>query len=166
MEILAVDVGTMHLKAGVAGPDGRLRRLTVRELPMKRDGTGQAEHHPELLWARLVDAIREATAAEPRRVRWMVLSAYQLSLLPVDASGRPLMGILTLQDTRPRETFPNLLERMDAQRAYERTGARPSSSTPWRRWSGCGPPDRRSSTGRAGFWMPSPFSFCGWSGDR
>lgn len=125
MEILAVDVGTTHLKAGVAGPDGRLRRLTVRELPMKRDGTGQAEHDPELLWARLVDAIREATAAEPRRVRWMVLSAYQLSLLPVDASGRPLMGILTLQDTRPRETFPNLLERMDAQRAYERTGCPP-----------------------------------------
>lgn len=125
MEILAVDVGTTHLKAGVVGPDGRLRRLAVRELPMERDGSGRAEHDPELLWARLAEAVREATAENPEAVRWMVLSAYQLGLLPVDASGRPLTGILTLQDTRPRETFPALVERMDARRTYERTGCPP-----------------------------------------
>lgn len=125
MEILAVDVGTTHLKAGVAGPDGRLRRLAVRELPMERDGSGRAEHDPELLWIRLAEAVREATAEGRAAVRWMVLSAYQLSLLPVDSSGRPLTGILTLQDTRPREAFPGLLERMDARRTYERTGCPP-----------------------------------------
>lgn len=106
----------------MVGLDGRLRRLSVRELPMERDGSGRAEHDPEVLWSRLVDAVRQATARGPTAVRWMVLSAYQLSLLPVDASGRPLTGILTLQDTRPRETFPQLLEQMDARRIYERTG--------------------------------------------
>ncbi len=124
-DILAVDVGTTHLKAGVVGGDGRLRRLAVRELPMERDETGRAEHDPETLWSRLVDAVRQVTAADPAAVRWMVLSAYQLSLLPVDASGRPLTGILTLQDTRPRETFPGLQERMDVRKIYERTGCPP-----------------------------------------
>lgn len=124
-QILAIDVGTTHLKAGVVGLDGRPQRLAVRELPMSRDEAGRAEHDPETLWSRLVDTVQEATVEGPAAVRWLILSAYQLSLLPVDASGCPLTGVLTLQDTRPRETFLGLLERMDARATYRRTGCPP-----------------------------------------
>lgn len=123
--LLAVDIGTTHLKAGVVGLDGRLHRRAVRELPMARDETGRAEHDPALLWGRLREAVREAASGEPEGIRWMALSAYQLSLLPVDAAANPLTGILTLQDTRPRETFPGLLERMAPRTVYERTGCPP-----------------------------------------
>lgn len=125
VRILAVDVGTTHLKAGCLDRAGRLHRLTVRELPMVHDESGRAEHDPEVLWDRLVDAVREAVGEEAGTVRWMVLSAYQLSLLPVDAAGRPLMGIMTLLDTRPQETFPELLARMDVEAIYRRTGCPP-----------------------------------------
>ncbi|RME30769.1 MAG: carbohydrate kinase, partial [Thermoflexia bacterium] len=124
-QLLAVDVGTTHLKAGRLGLDGQFYRTAIREIPVLRDERGRAEHDPETLWNRLVDAVREATEGAAAEVRWLVLSAYQLSLLPVDGSGRPLTGILTLLDTRPRETFPFLLEGMDARAVYERTGCPP-----------------------------------------
>ncbi|MCS7283145.1 MAG: gluconokinase [Anaerolineae bacterium] len=124
-QILAVDVGTTHLKAGVLGADGRLQRLAIRKLPVVRDETGRAEHDPETLWTRLVDAVREVVVEDPAGVRWMVLSAYQLGLLPVDESGAPLTGILTLQDTRSLETFPGLLERTDFRTVYQHTGCPP-----------------------------------------
>lgn len=124
-QILAVDVGTTYLKVGRLGLDGRVYRTAVREVPVLRDERGRAEHDPETLWNRLVEAVREVMAEDPATVRWMLLSAYQLSLLPLDASGYPLTGIITLQDTRARETFPGLLERMDARTVYERTGCPP-----------------------------------------
>ncbi|MCS6964670.1 MAG: gluconokinase [Thermoflexus sp.] len=125
MRILAADIGTTHLKAGCLDLEGRLRRVAVREIPVLQDGSGRAEHDPEVLWDRFVDAVREAAGEEARVVRWIILSGYQLSLLPVDAAGRPLMGIMTLLDTRPRETFPGLLARMDVGAIYRRTGCPP-----------------------------------------
>ncbi len=123
--ILAVDIGTTHLKAGCFGWDGQLHRVAIRELPLAQDETGRAEHDPEILWDRLVATVREVVSEAPDEIRWIVLSAYQLSLMPVDATGRPLMGIMTLLDTRPQETFPGLLARMDSWRIYERTGCPP-----------------------------------------
>ncbi|HXF70696.1 MAG TPA: gluconokinase [Thermoflexus sp.] len=125
MQILAVDIGTTHLKAGRLGLDGQLLRVATRELPIVRDESGRAEHDPEVLRDRLVDAVREVVGEEAAAVRWLVLSAYQLSLLPVDGAGRPLMGLMTLLDTRPQETFPGLLARMDAEAIYRRTGCPP-----------------------------------------
>lgn len=124
-KLLAIDIGTTHLKVGLLSLDGWLQQLAIRELPVDRDGTGRAEHDPETLWSRLVDAVREAVKGASGEVRWIVLSAYQLGVLPVDASGHPLTGIITLQDTRPKETFPGLLERMDPPKVYERTGCPP-----------------------------------------
>ncbi len=125
MRILAVDIGTTHLKAGLLDLEGRLRRVAARELPVIQDASGRAEHDPEALWDRLVEAAREATQEEAGAVCWLVLSAYQLSLMPADGAGRPLMGLMTLLDTRPRETFPGLLARMDAEAIYQRTGCPP-----------------------------------------
>ncbi len=125
MRILAVDIGTTHLKAGCLDLEGRLRRVAVREIPLIQDESGRAEHDPAVLWDRFVDAVREATWEEADAVRWIILSAYQLSLLPVDRAGRPLMGIMTLLDTRPQETFPGLLARMAVEAVYRRTGCPP-----------------------------------------
>jgi len=125
MRILAVDLGTTHVKAGCLDPEGRLRRRSVRALPLLRDETGRAEHDPEALWDAFVAAAREALGEEAPAVRGLILSAYQLGLLPVDAQGRPLMGLMTLLDTRPRETFPGLLARIDGAILYARTGCPP-----------------------------------------
>ena len=124
-QILAVDIGTTHLKAGRFGWDGQLHQVVVRELPLIRDETGRAEHDPEILWDQWVEAVREAAGEASDEIRWLVLSAYQLGLMPVDAAGRPLMGMMTLLDTRPQETFPGLLARMDIGRIYQRTGCPP-----------------------------------------
>ncbi|MER3400669.1 MAG: carbohydrate kinase [Thermoflexus sp.] len=125
MQVLAVDIGTTRLKAGRLDLEGRLHRLAVRAIPLIQDGTGRAEHDPEAVWEQFVAAAREAAEGGAPAVRWLVLSTYQLGLLPVDGEGRPLMGLMTLLDTRPRETFPGLLARMDPQDLYRRTGCPP-----------------------------------------
>lgn len=124
-QILAVDIGTTYLKAGRLGLDGKLYRVASRELPLIQKEAGQAEHDPDVLWDQFVDAVREVVGEKPSAVRWMVLSAYQLSLLPLDAAGRPLSGIITLLDIRPQKTFPQLLARIDSGKIYQRTGCPP-----------------------------------------
>ncbi len=123
--ILSVDVGTTNIKGGLVNPDGRVLRVVQRELPLNRDGTGRAEHDPHLLWEAFRGVCREVAEGVGTQVGALVLSAYQLSLLAVDAEGKPLTGIITLLDTRPQQTYPQLLEQIDMRRLYECTGCPP-----------------------------------------
>ncbi|MCS7310873.1 MAG: gluconokinase [Armatimonadota bacterium] len=123
--ILAVDVGTTNLKAGVVDRRGQVWQVAQRELPLLRDETGKAEHDPHLLWRLFCEVARQAASGCRQQVQAVVLSAYQLSLLAVDEHGEPLTGVITLLDTRPQQTYPQLLERMDARQLYRRTGCPP-----------------------------------------
>ncbi len=123
--IVAIDVGTTNIKAGVVDAEGRVLRVVQKELPLVRDETGRAEHDPHVLWEAFRSVCREVGAGYGAQVQALVLSAYQLSLLAVDEHGEPLSGIITLLDTRPQRTYPALREAMDARRLYERTGCPP-----------------------------------------
>lgn len=123
--ILAVDVGTTNLKAGIVRADGRVLRVVQRELPLMRDESGRAEHDPHGLWDAFREVCRQACEGYGAQTGALVLSAYQLSLLAVDEGGEPLSAIITLLDTRPQQTFPQLLERVDVHHLYRRTGCPP-----------------------------------------
>ncbi|MGQ9486629.1 MAG: gluconokinase [Armatimonadota bacterium] len=123
--ILSVDVGTTNIKAGIVDAGGRVLRVAQRELPMTRDQSGRAEHDPHMLWGSFRDICRQVTEGYGANVSALVLSAYQLSLLAVDERGEPLTGIISLLDTRPQQTFPRLLERIDVHQLYQRTGCPP-----------------------------------------
>lgn len=123
--VLAVDIGTTNIKAGVVDTEGRVWQVAQRELPLLRDESGRAEHDPHHLWNTFCEVTREVASTYRYQIRALVLSAYQLSLLAVDERGEPLTGIITLLDTRPQQTYPQLRERMDARQLYERTGCPP-----------------------------------------
>lgn len=123
--ILSVDVGTTNIKAGIVDADGGVLRVVQRELPLTRDESGRAEHDPEVLWNAFREVCRQVTEGINVQVGALVLSAYQLSLLAVDERGEPLTGIITLLDTRPQQTYAQLLERVDVHRLYRHTGCPP-----------------------------------------
>lgn len=123
--ILSVDIGTTNIKAGIVDAGGRVLRVAQRELPMTRDQSGRAEHDPYMLWDSFRDICQQVTEGYGQNVAALVLSAYQLSLLAVNEQGEPLTGIITLLDTRPQQTYAQLLERVDVHRLYRHTGCPP-----------------------------------------
>lgn len=123
--VLSVDVGTTNIKAGVVDANGRVLQVAQQELPLARDENGKAEHDPYLLWNAFCTVTRQVAKDHSQRIGVLVLSAYQLSLLAVDEQGKPLTGIITLLDTRPQQTYPHLLSRIDARELYQRTGCPP-----------------------------------------
>jgi len=120
--ILAVDVGTTNIKAGAVDESGNVLRLAQRELTVERDDEGKAEHDPAALFDAFAGVCREVSQGLKNRIALLVPSSYQLGILPIGPGGQPLMGIMTLLDTRPQETYPELLRKIDIHTLYQRTG--------------------------------------------
>ncbi|MCC6445280.1 MAG: gluconokinase [Armatimonadetes bacterium] len=120
--VLAVDVGTTNIKAGVVSDSGGVLRLSQRELTVEGGEDGRAEHDPEALYHAFIEVCREAAFGYEGRIVLLALSTYQLGMLPADRGGRPLMGMMTLLDTRPQATYARLLGRIDIADLYVRTG--------------------------------------------
>ena len=99
---IGIDVGTTNLKVVLVTDDARTIGSTQRALTLVR-GTETAEQDAVELWDRLVDAIRELTAAHPEHatdvVALEVCSQYS-SIVPIDAHGEPVAPMLMWQDQR------------------------------------------------------------------
>jgi len=65
---LGVDVGTTNVKVALVRGDGTTAGTAHRALPMNRTGE-VAEQDADAMWASLVDAVREVTAAHPDEAR-------------------------------------------------------------------------------------------------
>ena len=61
---IGIDVGSSNVKAALVAEDGRLVAAAARPIPMRRAG-GVADQDAEELWASVVAAVREVTAANP-----------------------------------------------------------------------------------------------------
>jgi sugar (pentulose or hexulose) kinase len=99
--ILAVDVGTQSLKAGVI--DGQLNVLERQQVPLtpRVSRKSHAEMDGEEIWSGLVAACGKLALRD--RVGAMVLSSLCPSLLPIDGSGHPLHPIILHLDRRSEE---------------------------------------------------------------
>ena len=99
---LGIDVGTTNVKVALVTDDGNAVGSAQRPLTMTRDGD-RAEQDADGIWASLVDAVREVTAAHPDVAAGVgavgVCSQYS-SIVPVDAHARPLLPMLMWQDAR------------------------------------------------------------------
>jgi gluconokinase len=123
--ILALDVGTTTLKAGVVDAQGKLLALVRRETPALRPEPDAAEHDPHALLEAFYDCAREAVAQAGQPVDRLVFSTYQLGLMCLDADGRPLTGLTTLLDNRARRTFAAFREAFAGPALYAATGCPP-----------------------------------------
>lgn len=123
--VLAVDLGTTNIKAGLINKEGKIISLVQKELPLEKNSAGKAEHDPEKIFHIFVEIIQEVTRGYEDKVGILITSSYMFGLLPLDKNMKPLTGIITLLDTRTKEIFEDLLKEADFQEIYKRTGCPP-----------------------------------------
>jgi xylulokinase len=99
---VGIDIGTTNLKVALVDGDATVIGAAQRPLPV-RHGPGTAEQDSDEMWAELVAAVREVTAAHPAEaadvVTMAVCSQYS-SIVPVDADALPVAPMLMWQDHR------------------------------------------------------------------
>ncbi|MGC8977303.1 MAG: gluconokinase [Candidatus Ratteibacteria bacterium] len=129
--ILAVDVGTTNIKAGIINEEGKILRIITKEIEIEKDDKGKAEHNPERLFQDFISICRAVSIGYEKMVSYLVLSSYQFGLLPVDKDFKPLSGIITLLDLRPREIFKELIRKIEVMNFYKRVGSPPLFISPF-----------------------------------
>jgi Sugar (pentulose and hexulose) kinases len=112
MRIIAVDVGTSTIKAGVFNADTlSIEGYASSPVRLAIPKPGYAELDPEELWDAFASAVSSALAEARARegVAAIVMTTQMAGVVPVDRSGEPLSNILTWLDTRaaghPRKLF-------------------------------------------------------------
>lgn len=99
--ILAIDLGTTEVKAGLVGLDGRLLGLTRAGYASDADpASGRAEQDPEAWWGAIGLAVRELTRLAVGEVVAIGIDGHGPTTVPVDAAGRPTRPAIIWQDTR------------------------------------------------------------------
>jgi len=103
--LVAVDLGTSALKAGVLSPDGRLRGFARIPYPLLLDGApGRAEQHPDAWWAALVRgigiALAQAAVDGPVEPLAICVVGQGPTLVATAADGRALAPAITWLDRR------------------------------------------------------------------
>jgi xylulokinase len=96
--ILAVDIGTQSLKAGIIDASLKLVERQQVALSIKISSSTHAEMEAEQIWSALVDACRGLS--QRHRARGIVFSTLCPSLVPLDSSGTPLHPIILHLDRR------------------------------------------------------------------
>lgn len=131
--ILAVDVGSSSVRAGLHDRSGNLVRDTDTAFPydldVTRDG-GATKDAEELfdLFVRAVDGTLERAARMRHDVAGVAVSTFWHALLGIDSGGNPTTPIFTWADRRAAGYADKLRERLDAGSLHERTGCVPHSS--------------------------------------
>ena len=99
---IGIDIGTTNVKVALTAADGTPVGTAHRSLSTSRDGD-VAEQDAEATWQRLVEAVRELTAAHPTEAAGVVavgVCTQYSSVVPIDGDGLPLSPMLMWQDQR------------------------------------------------------------------
>lgn len=99
--ILALDLGTTEVKAGLVTADGRL--LAIARAGYELDtsgGPGWAEQDPGAWWSAVVRAVRGLRPADPVEVVAIGVDGHGPTLVAVDGRGEATRPAITFLDTR------------------------------------------------------------------
>lgn len=121
--ILAVDIGTQSLKAGIVDASLKLVERRQVALSIKISQSTHAEMDAEQIWAALIDACRGLK--QRHRVQAVVFSTLCPSLVPIDRNGKPLHPIILHLDRRSAAEAEWALEQVGAETFLNRTGNLP-----------------------------------------
>jgi xylulokinase len=134
--VLAVDLGTSGVKAGVVGMEGDLAGFAARAYPLiDGNAPGWVEQDPARWWSASRDAIREAVAAAAGvRVVGACVGGQGPSLVAVDDQGEPLANALIWMDRRAEPERRAITERLGSE-------ASPYSCVPKAMWLRLNRPD-------------------------
>ena len=112
--LLAVDLGTSGVKAGVFGLDGELVSVVSRSYRLiEGDGPGWVEQDAGAWWASARDAIKEAVAGAGRTtIVGACIGGQGPSPVPVDERGEPLANAILWMDRRSEPQRRAMSERL------------------------------------------------------
>lgn len=128
--VLALDIGTTNLKAAVVNERGEVLALSRKPIPVLRPEPDAAEHDPEQLYALFIAAAREVSQDYVQQIDSLVFSTYQLGMLLLDESLRPLSGMTLLSDQRARASFAEFRQSINWRELYQRSGCPPMIQYP------------------------------------
>ena len=119
--VLAIDEGTTGVTCLVVGADGRILARAYREITQHYPAPGLVEHDAEEIFARTVDAAREALGGADANVRGLGITNQRETIVVWDrATGKPVHRAIVWQD---RRTAPRCAElATEAKHVRERTG--------------------------------------------
>lgn len=123
--ILAIDVGSTNLKAGIVNERGDILALRKKQIPVIHKESGASEHDAEELFELLLEICGEVIPKFKSQIQMMVLSTYQFGLVCLDRAKMPLGGISLLSDIRAQKTFEAFSNEFDTEQLYKRTGCPP-----------------------------------------
>jgi xylulokinase len=107
--VLAIDLGTTEVKAGLVSLDGRLLGLARAAYSTDVDpATGRAEQDPDAWWGAVGLAVRELVRLDLGEVSAIGIDGHGPTLVAVDATGRPTHPAIIWQDTRSRAELAEL----------------------------------------------------------
>jgi len=124
---LGIDIGTFESKGMLVDADGGIVAMAIRPHEMIVPRPGWAEHRAnEDWWGDTVGITRELLAdsgIDSRAIKCVAISAIGPCMLPVDATGAPLMnGVLYGVDTRSEKEIVDLTDRIGEAVILDRCG--------------------------------------------
>src|SRR5216683_5008927 len=131
--VLALDIGTSSVRALLFDATGNAvpNVLAQHTYNLNTSGEGEVSVDADLLVDLVSKTIDEAlVAAGPlaSQIGAVATDTFWHSLMGVDASGRPLMPLVTWEDTRSGDAATELRAQLDEAAIHARTGARFHSS--------------------------------------
>jgi gluconokinase len=127
--ILALDIGTSSVRALLFDATGSaVSHVHAQQAyAVTTSGEGEVTVDADMLVELVAKTIDEALAAAgplATQIRAVATGTFWHSFLGVDASGRPLMPLITWEDTRSRGAAAELRAQLDEDAIHKRTGAR------------------------------------------
>ncbi len=122
--VLALDLGTTSVKAGLFDEQGACLATATREYQLLTPQADQAELDAETYWQASVEGVRSVlrqSAVPAAQVAGVAVSSQGETLIAVDPQGRPLRNAIVWMDNRAVQEAEDLKARLGAQ-VYARTG--------------------------------------------
>ena len=125
--VLAVDIGTSSVKAGLYDPKARSVEGTHVSVSHEQDiGSGGKVEEPINRIAeateRAIDAVLVHAERQNLEIAAVAMDSMASTVLAVDADGKPLTPVFTYADTRSAEDVDRLRDELDEAKVHQRTG--------------------------------------------
>jgi len=127
--LLALDIGTSSTRAILYNADGEaipgMQAQLTYQLTTSHEGEASVDADELLaLVIRTIDEVLHAAGKRAGQIVGVATSAFWHTLVPLDAGGRPLLPLLTWEDTRPQQAAIELRAQLDEASTHRRTGTR------------------------------------------